>query len=71
MKTQLFIPEKWSQTNMEELSYNYYDKWIIEKNEKTIEDILDDLPIEVIEKYLRKKKLEQINNVRKRSNIRK
>lgn len=56
---------------MEELSYNYYDKWIIEKNEKTIEDILDDLPIEVIEKYLRKKKLEQINNVRKRSNIRK
>lgn len=52
MKTQLFIPEKWSQTNMEELSYNYYDKWIIEKNEKTIEDILDDLPIEVIEKYL-------------------
>ena len=62
---------KWSQANMEELSEYYYDKWIIEKNEKSTEEILDDLPIEVIEKYLRKKKLEQINNVRKRSNIRK
>ena len=45
--------------------YKYSD-WEDKPNEKTTEEILDDIDIKDIEKYLRKKKLENLNKNERR-----
>lgn len=60
MKQMKWDNMKWN--NMEEYGNEYI--YLNDNKEKSTEEILDGIPIEEIEKYLRKKKLEQLKQLK-------
>lgn len=59
----ILLSDIMNQQHMEELSDYYYEKWKNDNNKKSTDDILDNIPFDEIEKYIRKKKLKRIKNV--------